>query len=61
MLFAFLQHEVSQEEDNIVHEDDISLSITEMPPEYDSLTMDIIHSDYKGELELEGCLPRYPL
>ncbi|KAL3991562.1 two-component system, OmpR family, copper resistance phosphate regulon response regulator CusR [Sarotherodon galilaeus] len=55
------RHEMSQEDDdNIVHEDDISLSITELPPEYhcgDSLTMDIINNDYKGELDLEGCLP----
>lgn len=62
---AFFQHEMSQEDDDsIVHEDDISLSITELPPEYhcgDSLTMDITNNDYKRELDLEGCLPRYLL
>ncbi|XP_072248255.1 protein furry homolog isoform X4 [Leuresthes tenuis] len=58
------RREDSQEdEDTNVNEDDISLSITELPPEYDgddSLTMDMVYSDYKGELDLDSCLPRYP-
>ncbi|KAM9318138.1 protein furry homolog isoform 2-T2 [Pholidichthys leucotaenia] len=48
------------EKDSIVQEDELSLSISELPSEHncgDSLNMDIIHSDYKGELDLEGCLP----
>ncbi|XP_050934918.1 protein furry homolog isoform X1 [Lates calcarifer] len=55
------RHEVSQEDEDInVHEDDLSLSISELPPEFhcgDSLTMDMVHSDYKGELDLDSCLP----
>uniref|UniRef100_A0A8C4HKM3 Furry homolog a (Drosophila) n=1 Tax=Dicentrarchus labrax TaxID=13489 RepID=A0A8C4HKM3_DICLA len=53
--------EVSQEdEDTNVHEDNLSLSISELPPEFhcgDSLTMDMVHIDYKGELDLDSCLP----
>ncbi|XP_029372753.1 protein furry homolog isoform X2 [Echeneis naucrates] len=52
------RHEVSQEdEDTNVHEDDVSLSISELHPEFhcgDSLTMDMLHSDYR---ELDSCLP----
>uniref|UniRef100_A0A4W6DW99 FRY microtubule binding protein n=1 Tax=Lates calcarifer TaxID=8187 RepID=A0A4W6DW99_LATCA len=52
------RHEVSQEDEDInVHEDDLSLSISELPPEFhcgDSLTMDMVHSDYKGELDLDS-------
>ncbi|TKS80780.1 Protein furry -like protein [Collichthys lucidus] len=55
------RHEVSQEdEDTNVHEDDVSLSISEMPPEFhfgDTLTMDMVHIDYKGELDIDSCLP----
>ncbi|XP_030007760.1 protein furry homolog isoform X3 [Sphaeramia orbicularis] len=53
--------EVSEvDEDANGHEDEISLSITELPPEFhcgDSLTADIVHCDYKGELDLDSCLP----
>ncbi|KAM6987897.1 protein furry homolog isoform 4-T4 [Tautogolabrus adspersus] len=55
------RHDSSQEEeDTNVHEEELSLCITELPLEFnsgDSLTMDMIHIDYKGELDLEGCLP----
>ncbi|XP_065816833.1 protein furry homolog isoform X1 [Labrus bergylta] len=55
------RHDSSQEEeDTNVHEEELSLCITELPPEFnsgDSLTMDMIHIDYKGELDLDGCLP----
>ncbi|XP_034459835.1 protein furry homolog isoform X2 [Hippoglossus hippoglossus] len=55
------RHELSQEdEDTNVHEDDVSFSISELPPEFycgDSLTMDAVHSDYRGELDLDSCLP----
>nr|XP_019944021.1 PREDICTED: protein furry homolog isoform X3 [Paralichthys olivaceus] len=55
------RHELSQEdEDTDIHEDDVSLSISELPPEFycgDSLTMDAAHSDYRGELDLDSCLP----
>uniref|UniRef100_A0A4W6DW49 FRY microtubule binding protein n=1 Tax=Lates calcarifer TaxID=8187 RepID=A0A4W6DW49_LATCA len=46
-----------EDEDINVHEDDLSLSISELPPEFhcgDSLTMDMVHSDYKGELDLDN-------
>lgn len=63
LLPVFLQPDVSQEdEDTNVHEDDVSLSITELPLEFhcgDGLTVDMIHMDYKGELDLDSCLPRY--
>uniref|UniRef100_A0A8C2ZKI9 FRY microtubule binding protein n=1 Tax=Cyclopterus lumpus TaxID=8103 RepID=A0A8C2ZKI9_CYCLU len=52
------RHEVSQEnEDTNVHEDDISLSISELPLDFhcgDSLIMDMVHIDYKGELDLDN-------
>ncbi|XP_060903002.1 protein furry homolog isoform X4 [Labrus mixtus] len=54
------RHDSSQEEDTNVHEEELSLCITELPPEFnsgDSLTMDMIHIDYRGELDLDGCLP----
>ncbi|XP_041849768.1 protein furry homolog isoform X2 [Melanotaenia boesemani] len=55
------RHEESQEEDNTnVHEENLSLSITELPPEYhcsERLTMDSVYSDYKGELDRDSCLP----
>uniref|UniRef100_A0AAQ6AFL6 Furry homolog a (Drosophila) n=1 Tax=Amphiprion ocellaris TaxID=80972 RepID=A0AAQ6AFL6_AMPOC len=58
-------HEMSQEDEDInVHEDNISLCISELPSEYhcgDSLTMDMVHCDFKGELDLDSCLPRYLL
>uniref|UniRef100_A0A3Q3E5T6 Furry homolog a (Drosophila) n=1 Tax=Labrus bergylta TaxID=56723 RepID=A0A3Q3E5T6_9LABR len=51
------RHDSSQEEeDTNVHEEELSLCITELPPEFnsgDSLTMDMIHIDYKGELDLD--------
>lgn len=53
-----------EDEDTNVREDDLSLSISELPPEFlcgDSLTMDVVHGDYKGELDLDNCLPRYML
>lgn len=55
---------MSQEDEDNVHEDDLSLSISGLPPEFhcgDSLTMDMVHIDYKGELDLDSCLPRYLL
>ncbi|XP_051813664.1 protein furry homolog isoform X3 [Acanthochromis polyacanthus] len=55
------RHEMSQEDEDInVHEDDISLCISELPSEYhcgDSLAMDMVHCDFKGELDLDSCLP----
>uniref|UniRef100_A0A665VLN6 Furry homolog a (Drosophila) n=1 Tax=Echeneis naucrates TaxID=173247 RepID=A0A665VLN6_ECHNA len=44
-----------EDEDTNVHEDDVSLSISELHPEFhcgDSLTMDMLHSDYR-ELDNE--------
>ncbi|XP_041797379.1 protein furry homolog isoform X2 [Chelmon rostratus] len=49
-----------EDEDTNVHEDDFSLSISELPPEFhcgDSLTIDMVHIDYKGELDIDCCLP----
>ncbi|KAM7399056.1 hypothetical protein PAMP_018349 [Pampus punctatissimus] len=49
-----------EDEDTNVHEQDLSLSISELPSEFhcsDSLTLDMVHSDYKGELDLDSCLP----
>ncbi|XP_054884165.1 protein furry homolog isoform X5 [Poeciliopsis prolifica] len=55
---------VSQEdEDSNVQEDDLSLSISELPSEYqcgDSLSMDVAHHDYKEELDLHCSLPSLP-
>ncbi|XP_032357828.1 protein furry homolog isoform X3 [Etheostoma spectabile] len=55
------RHDVSQEEeDTNVHEDDPSLSISDIPLEFhcgDNLTMDMVHGDDKGELDLDGFLP----
>uniref|UniRef100_A0A8C9YS02 FRY microtubule binding protein n=1 Tax=Sander lucioperca TaxID=283035 RepID=A0A8C9YS02_SANLU len=55
------RHDVSQEEeDTNVHEDDPSLSISDIPLEFhcgDSLTMDMVHIDDKGELDLDSFLP----
>uniref|UniRef100_A0A667XRC0 FRY microtubule binding protein n=1 Tax=Myripristis murdjan TaxID=586833 RepID=A0A667XRC0_9TELE len=37
-------------------EDDLSLSISELPPEFqcgDGFTLDLLHADYKGELDLD--------
>ncbi|KAM3615784.1 uncharacterized protein V6R79_007759 [Siganus canaliculatus] len=52
------RHEVShEEEDVIVHEDNPSLSISELPPEFhcgDSLIVNI--PDYKEELDIDACL-----
>jgi len=52
------------DEDANLHEDDISLSIIELPLDFhcgDSLIMDMVHIDYKGELDLDSCEPRYRL
>uniref|UniRef100_A0A8C9YUF5 FRY microtubule binding protein n=1 Tax=Sander lucioperca TaxID=283035 RepID=A0A8C9YUF5_SANLU len=46
-----------EEEDTNVHEDDPSLSISDIPLEFhcgDSLTMDMVHIDDKGELDLDN-------
>lgn len=55
------KNESSQEdEDTNVHEDDVSLCINELPSEFhcgDSLTLDMVQGDYKGELDLDSCLP----
>ncbi|XP_034722088.1 protein furry homolog isoform X6 [Etheostoma cragini] len=55
------RHDVSQEEeDTNVHEDDPSLSISDIPLEFhcgDNLTMDMVHGDDKGELDLDSFLP----
>ncbi|XP_076002040.1 protein furry homolog isoform X2 [Genypterus blacodes] len=48
------------DEDNSGREDDLSLSVNDLPFEFhcgDSLTLDMVHPDYKGELDLDGCLP----
>lgn len=53
-----------EDEETNVHEDDLSLSISELPPEFhrgDDLTMDMVHIDYREELDLDSCLPRYLL
>ncbi|XP_033969105.1 protein furry homolog [Trematomus bernacchii] len=47
-----------------VHEDDLSLSISEPPFEFhcgDSLTINMVNIDYKGEPDFDSCLPRYLL
>ncbi|XP_070825890.1 protein furry homolog isoform X3 [Chaetodon trifascialis] len=49
-----------EDEGTNVHEDDLSLSISELPPEFhcgDSLTMDMLPVDYRGELDIDCCLP----
>ncbi|KAI9547921.1 hypothetical protein NQZ68_012938 [Dissostichus eleginoides] len=43
-----------------VHEDDLSLSISEPPFEFhcgDSLTINMVNIDYKGEPDFDSCLP----
>ncbi|KAM9733099.1 protein furry homolog isoform 3-T3 [Menidia menidia] len=56
------RHEDSQEDENTnIHEEEISLSITELPPEChcdDVLMTDTVYSDCRAELDLDGCLPR---
>uniref|UniRef100_UPI003AAB7154 protein furry homolog isoform X2 n=1 Tax=Centroberyx gerrardi TaxID=166262 RepID=UPI003AAB7154 len=50
----------AEDEDTNGHEDELSLSINELPPEFqcsDSFTLDMAHGDYKGELDLDSCLP----
>ncbi|XP_029923114.1 protein furry homolog isoform X1 [Myripristis murdjan] len=53
--------EVSPDDEDINSpEDDLSLSISELPPEFqcgDGFTLDLLHADYKGELDLDCCLP----
>ncbi|XP_017271796.1 protein furry homolog isoform X4 [Kryptolebias marmoratus] len=47
-------------EDNSVQEEEISLCISELPPEYpcgDSLSVDMVYNDYKAESAVDGCLP----
>ncbi|XP_074535016.1 protein furry homolog isoform X2 [Halichoeres trimaculatus] len=55
------RHDSSQDdEDTNIHEEELALCITELPPDFnsgDSLTMDLVHFDYKGELDFDGCLP----
>lgn len=55
------KHDSSQDdEDTNIPEEELSLCITELPPDFnsgDSLTMDLVHFDYKGELDFDGCLP----
>ncbi|XP_053176419.1 protein furry homolog isoform X1 [Scomber japonicus] len=49
-----------EDEDLNVREDDVSLSIHELPSDFhcgDSLSLDIVHSDCKGQLDLDSCLP----
>lgn len=49
-----------EDEDANLHEDNISLSISELPLDFhcgDSLIMDMVHIDYKGELDLDSCEP----
>ncbi|KAM6961396.1 protein furry homolog [Aplochiton taeniatus] len=52
--------ESTEDEENNVHEDDISFSISDLPPEFlcsDSFTMDLAHSNYKEDLDLDSsCL-----
>ncbi|XP_028274555.1 protein furry homolog isoform X3 [Parambassis ranga] len=52
---------VSQDsEDTNVHEDDLSLSISELPPDDhcgESLAIDLVHVDFKEELDLDSCIP----
>lgn len=53
---------MSQDDVNTsAQEDDLSLSISEVPLEFhsgDQLTMDLIHVDCSGELDMDNCLPR---
>lgn len=49
-----------EDEDATVHEDDVSLTIVEPSSEFhcdDSVTI----GDYKGDLDLDSCLPRFVL
>lgn len=51
-------------EDTNIHEDELSLSISELPPEDhcgESLAVDLVHCDFKEELDIDSCIPRYPL
>lgn len=59
----FPQRESSQEDgDAGVLEDDISLSISELPPELhcsEALAADLVHDAAGGELDsMDGCVPR---
>uniref|UniRef100_A0A3Q2QJV0 FRY microtubule binding protein n=1 Tax=Fundulus heteroclitus TaxID=8078 RepID=A0A3Q2QJV0_FUNHE len=58
------RNEVSQDdEDSNMPEDDLSLSLNELPPEYscvDSLNVDVAYHGYKEELDSSGCLPSLP-
>lgn len=50
------------DEDNSVQEEEISLCISELPPEYqcgDSLSVDMVDKDFKAETEVDCCLPRF--
>ncbi|XP_036392594.1 protein furry homolog isoform X2 [Megalops cyprinoides] len=51
----------AEDEDTNVHEDELSLSISELPPVFDcgdSFALDAVHGDDKGELDLDpSCLP----
>ncbi|XP_036381260.1 protein furry homolog isoform X2 [Megalops cyprinoides] len=50
-----------EDEDTNVHEDDLSLSVNDLPAGFDcsdSFTMDVEHRDNRGELDLDpSCLP----
>ena len=52
----------TEDEDTTGNEDDLSISISELPPEFhchDSFTLeDVAHGDDRGELDFDGCLPR---
>ncbi|XP_068601710.1 protein furry homolog [Brachionichthys hirsutus] len=54
------QRALQQVGDADVHEDELSLSITELPPEChcgDSLAMEMVSIDCKGELDIDSSLP----
>ncbi|XP_068172706.1 protein furry homolog isoform X2 [Antennarius striatus] len=55
------RHEVLQEDAiTNVHEDELSLSITELTPEFhcgDSWAMEMVPIDCKGELDIDSCQP----
>lgn len=59
---SFPQRESSQEDgDAGVLEDDISLSFSELPPEFhgsDALAAHLLHAACGGELHMDGCVPR---
>ncbi|XP_038150293.1 protein furry homolog isoform X4 [Cyprinodon tularosa] len=56
------RHEASQDdEDSNVHEDNLFLSMDELPPEYgENSSISVAFNDYKEELDLNCCLPSLP-